>query len=92
MRIADGARYVVVASDGGAAAHPAWYHNLRAEPRVRLQDGPKVLDLVAREVRGTEKAHAWEVADAHWPHFPEYRAATDREIPVMLLEPYAREN
>jgi hypothetical protein len=51
-----------------------------------------VLDVVAREVHGAEKVRAWRVADAHWPHFPEYRAATDREIPVMVLEPYTPES
>jgi deazaflavin-dependent oxidoreductase (nitroreductase family) len=87
MRMTEGDTYVVVASDGGATANPAWYYNIKAQPWVRLQDGAKVMDLVAREVYGTEKAHWWGVAEAHWPHFPEYRDTANREIPVVVLEP-----
>jgi hypothetical protein len=41
----------------------------------------------ARELSGEEKARWWTVADARWPHFPEYRAATQRDIPILVLEP-----
>ncbi|MFF1963283.1 nitroreductase family deazaflavin-dependent oxidoreductase [Streptomyces sp. NPDC058232] len=92
MRMTEGNTYVIVASDGGSTAHPAWYHNVKAQPRVRLQDKAEVLDLVAREVHGAERAHWWEVAEAHWPHFPEYRASANREIPVVVLEPYTSAN
>ncbi|MFB4299148.1 nitroreductase family deazaflavin-dependent oxidoreductase [Actinomadura sp. NTSP31] len=77
--------YLVVASYGGADVHPAWYHNLVADPSARIQDGAAVLRLRAREITGAEKARLWEVADAAWPDFPAYRAATRREIPVLLL-------
>jgi deazaflavin-dependent oxidoreductase (nitroreductase family) len=87
MRIERDGTYVAVASFGGAPNHPAWYRNLIAKPEVRLQDGAHVHHLRAREVFGEEKAEAWELADSRWPHFPEYRAKTEREIPILLLEP-----
>ncbi|KDE99167.1 hypothetical protein Y900_009430 [Mycolicibacterium aromaticivorans JS19b1 = JCM 16368] len=88
MRIKEGDTYVAVASAAGATSHPAWYRNIIAHPQVTLQDGATIYQLHAREVRGAEKAHWWEIAERFWPHFPEYRAmAGSREIPVMLLEP-----
>ncbi|QIZ01125.1 nitroreductase family deazaflavin-dependent oxidoreductase [Streptomyces sp. S1D4-11] len=87
MRIKQGDTYVVVASAAGATSHPAWYHNLKANPLVRLQDGAQVREMTAHEVYGAEKSHWWTVADAHWPHFPEYRDKANREIPILILEP-----
>jgi F420H(2)-dependent quinone reductase len=88
MRIKEGDTYVAVASAAGATSHPSWYRNLIAHPQVSLQDGATVYQLRAREARGEDKAHWWEVAERFWPHFPEYRAkAGGRDIPVMLLEP-----
>jgi F420H(2)-dependent quinone reductase len=89
MRIERDGTYVAVASFGGAPSHPAWYRNLIAHPEARLQDGAQVHRVRAREVFGEEKAEAWRLADSRWPHFPEYRAKTEREIPILLLEPTA---
>jgi len=87
MRIERDGTYLAVASAAGAPNHPAWYRNLIAHPRLRLQDGTTVHRLRAREVFGAEKADAWELAESRWPHFPEYRAKAGREIPILLLEP-----
>jgi deazaflavin-dependent oxidoreductase (nitroreductase family) len=87
MRIERDGTYVAVASYGGAPSNPAWYRNLIANPEVRLQDGAQIHQLRAREVFGEEKAEAWKLADSRWPHFPEYRARTEREIPILFLEP-----
>ena len=87
MRIERNGSYLVVASFGGAPNHPAWYRNLIADPEACVQDGARVYRLRAREVFGEEKAEAWKLADSRWPHFPEYRAKTSREIPILLLEP-----
>jgi deazaflavin-dependent oxidoreductase (nitroreductase family) len=86
MRIERDGTYVAVASFGGAPNHPAWYRNLIAYLEVRLQEGLRCTTC-AREVFGEEKTKAWELADSRWPHFPEYRARTEREIPILLLEP-----
>jgi F420H(2)-dependent quinone reductase len=88
MRIVDGDRYIAVASAAGSPRHPSWYRNLVAHPIVRLQDGPTVHTLRAREVSDDEKAHYWGVAESFWPHFPEYRErAAGRDIPIFVLEP-----
>jgi len=77
-----------VASNAGAATHPAWYRNVVAHPELSLQDGATVHPVRAREVHGDEKGRWWRIAERDWPHFPGYRAkAGDRDIPVMLLEP-----
>lgn len=87
MRVEHGGVYAVVASLGGAPAHPLWYHNIVADPRVELQDGPLRQDMAAREITGAEKAEWWERAVAAYPDYADYQEKTDREIPVFLLEP-----
>ncbi|MFG2305597.1 nitroreductase family deazaflavin-dependent oxidoreductase [Actinacidiphila glaucinigra] len=89
MRVEHDGRYAVVASKGGAPRHPVWYHNLVADPRVELQDGPVRQDMTAREVTGDERAEWWERAVEAWPDYAEYQKNTDREIPVFVLEPAA---
>lgn len=87
MRVEHEGRYAAVASLGGAPQHPVWYHNLRADPHVELQDGPRRTSFVAREVTGDEKAQWWERAVAAFPDYADYQARTEREIPVLVLEP-----
>ena len=87
MRVEHGGVYAVVASLGGAPKHPVWYHNIKANPRVELQDGADTNDYEAREVFGDEKAQWWERAVATWPDYAEYQTKTDRQIPVFVLEP-----
>ncbi len=89
MRVEHDGRYAVVASMGGAPAHPVWYHNLLAHPRVELQDGAVRRDYDARELAGDERAQWWARAVAVWPDYDEYQARTQRQIPVFLLEPVA---
>ena len=86
MRVEHEGVYAVVASMGGAPKHPVWYHNIRANPRVELQDRAQKSDMVAREVTGDEKALWWDRAVAVWPDYANYQARTDREIPVVVLE------
>jgi deazaflavin-dependent oxidoreductase (nitroreductase family) len=86
MRVEHDGAYAVVASMGGAPKHPVWYHNLVANPRVELQDGPAKHDYVAREVSGEEKALWWKRAVEAWPDYAGYQLRTDREIPVFVLE------
>jgi F420H(2)-dependent quinone reductase len=87
MRVEHGGQYAVVASLGGAPKHPVWYHNIVANPRVELQDGPVSKDYDAREVFGDEKALWWERAVAAWPDYADYQKKTDRQIPVFVLTP-----
>jgi deazaflavin-dependent oxidoreductase (nitroreductase family) len=87
MRVEHEGRYAVVASQGGAPKHPVWYHNLKADPRVELQDGPVRQDMTAREVTGEEKAQWWKRAVAAYPDYADYQTKTTREIPLFVLEP-----
>lgn len=89
MRVEHDGRYAAVASLGGAPENPVWYYNLKANPRVEVQDGPKKLEMIAREITGDEKAQWWERAVAAYPPYAEYQARTSRSIPVFILEPAA---
>ena len=90
MRVEHEGSYAVVASLGGAPKHPVWYFNLLAHPdEVTVQDGPDVREVRAREVTGDEKARWWARAVEVWPAYDDYQAGTDREIPVVVLEPAA---
>ncbi|MFJ6015803.1 nitroreductase family deazaflavin-dependent oxidoreductase [Streptomyces sp. NPDC092952] len=90
MRVEHDGTYAVVASQGGAPTHPFWYHNLVADPRVELQDGPVRQDMNAREVTGGEKDLWWRRAVEAFPDYADYQRKTDRQIPVFVLEPAAR--
>jgi deazaflavin-dependent oxidoreductase (nitroreductase family) len=87
MRVEHDGAYAMVASQGGAPTHPAWYYNLKAYPdQVTVQDGPEPWDGVAREVTGAEKAEWWKRAVAAFPDYADYQEKTDREIPVFVVE------
>lgn len=87
MRVEHDGQYAVVASLGGAPKNPVWYHNIKKNSRVELQDGPVTRDYEAREVFGDEKAVWWERAVEAWPDYAEYQTKTDRQIPVFVLTP-----
>ena len=87
MRVEHNGEYAVVASLGGAPKNPVWYYNVKANPRVELQDGTANKDYEAREAVGEERATWWERALAAWPDYAEYQKKTDRQIPVFVLTP-----
>jgi F420H(2)-dependent quinone reductase len=87
MRVEHDGAYAVVASKGGAPAHPTWYWNLVRNPHVELQDGAVKRDYDARLVTGEERAAWWDRAVEAWPDYAGYQTRTDREIPVFVLEP-----
>ncbi|MCR2785100.1 MULTISPECIES: nitroreductase family deazaflavin-dependent oxidoreductase [unclassified Microbacterium] len=87
MRVEHDGRYAVVASKGGHPQPPAWYWNVRKNPRVRLQDGAVARDYLARELDGQEYAQWWQRAAAVWPAYDDYQTKTDRRIAVFVLEP-----
>jgi deazaflavin-dependent oxidoreductase (nitroreductase family) len=86
MRVEHEGRYVAIGSVGGMPKDPVWVHNIRANPHVELQDGTQKWDMVAREITGEEKAEWWKRAVAAYPDYDVYQAATERVIPVFLLE------
>ena len=88
MKVAHAGEYALVASKGGAPDHPAWYHNLVADPTaVMIQDGPEPWDAVVREVEGDERARWWARAVKAYPPYEEYQQATERLIPVFVARP-----
>jgi deazaflavin-dependent oxidoreductase (nitroreductase family) len=87
MRVTDGTRYAVIGSKGGDPMHPGWYLNLLADPEVTLQDGDDVGRYRGHVAEGDERADWWARAVGVWPDFDDYTAHTDRELPLVVLEP-----
>ncbi|MDJ0335845.1 nitroreductase family deazaflavin-dependent oxidoreductase [Salinibacterium sp. G-O1] len=83
-----GGSYVVVASRGGDDKHPAWYLNLVANPAVEVdyQGGGKQKRL-ARVATATERAELWSVVTADHKNYAQYQSRTDRQIPLVFLDP-----
>ena len=85
MRVEHNGEYAIVASLGGAPKNPVWYYNVKANPRVELQDGSETHDYDAREVFGDEKAAWWDRCVQAWPDYADYQKKTERQIPVFVL-------
>ncbi|MDQ2959578.1 MAG: nitroreductase family deazaflavin-dependent oxidoreductase [Candidatus Dormibacteraeota bacterium] len=82
----NGADYLVVASKGGAPKPPDWYLNLEEHPAVTVQVKADRFTARARTATPEEKDELWEIMTDIWPHYDQYQARTDREIPVVVLE------
>ena len=82
----DGA-YAVFASKAGAPSHPDWYYNVVANPTVSIELGTATTTGIARVADAAERGPIWERQKATYPQFAEYEAKTDREIPVIIVEP-----
>jgi len=82
----DGDTYVIVASKGGAPTHPAWYHNLLANPVVTVEVGGETFEARARVTDGPERDRLFAERAATNPNFAEYQRRTTRVIPVVVLE------
>ena len=79
-------RYAMIGSIGGSPKNPSWVYNLRANPKVAVQDGNKVFELTAREVHGAEREEWWQRGIEAYPHYIELQSLTTRKIPVFVLE------
>jgi deazaflavin-dependent oxidoreductase (nitroreductase family) len=82
-----GNSYIIVASKGGAPDHPGWYKNLLANPEVEVQVGTEKFKARATTASGAERARLWHEALKFWPPYADYEKKTDREIPVVVLDP-----
>jgi deazaflavin-dependent oxidoreductase (nitroreductase family) len=82
----DGEHYVAVASKGGSPTHPAWYHNLLANPVVTVEVGGETFEARARVTEGEERDRLFAERAATNPNFAEYQRRTTRVIPVVVLE------
>lgn len=85
----DAGRFVIVASKGGAPSHPAWFLNLEADAHVEFQVIDKKYKGVAKIAEDAERERLFAMMAKIYPPYLEYKAKTDREIPVVLLEPQA---
>jgi deazaflavin-dependent oxidoreductase (nitroreductase family) len=81
--------YVVIASKGGMPTHPLWYLNLEAEPECELKVGAKSLSARARVATGAERESLWKQMAEIYPPYLDYQKATERTIPVVVLDPRA---
>jgi deazaflavin-dependent oxidoreductase (nitroreductase family) len=77
---------VVIASRGGSPQHPAWYHNLVANPSVTVEVPGETFAATARVAEGEEREWLWRAQADLMPTFDEYQTKTDRVIPVVVLE------
>jgi F420H(2)-dependent quinone reductase len=87
LYIEDGDDLVVVASKGGAPAHPAWFLNLMATPETNVQVGPEKRRVVAREAEPRKKKRLWPRLTEAWSDYDSYQRKTEREIPLVILSP-----
>jgi deazaflavin-dependent oxidoreductase (nitroreductase family) len=85
--LADGSRYVIFASKGGAPENPAWYHNVLTNPDTEIEVGAEKVSVKAVELTGDERDSVYRTQVAAAPQFGEYEAKTTRKIPVIALEP-----
>lgn len=82
-----GDSYFVIASKGGAPQHPGWYRNILADPQVEVQVGTDKVTARARTATGEERARLWQKALEFWPPYADYQKKTERQIPVVVLDP-----
>ena len=87
LYVRDGENLVLVASKGGYPRHPAWFHNLRANPETTVQVGRRRRPVRARVAKPEERARLWPKAVETWAGYTDYQERTDREIPLVILEP-----
>jgi deazaflavin-dependent oxidoreductase (nitroreductase family) len=87
MYQAVGTSYAVFASKAGAPTNPDWYHNLVAHPDAVVEIGTETQKVRARVARGEEREAIWTTQKERYPGFAEYEQKTQREIPVVLLDP-----
>lgn len=81
-----GDRWAIFASKGGADTNPDWFHNLMANPEIKIEIGDEVVSVAARQLEGDERAPIWERQKQERPNFADYERKTPRSIPVILLE------
>jgi deazaflavin-dependent oxidoreductase (nitroreductase family) len=79
-------RLIIIGSFAGADVNPAWVHNLRANPRARIEVGTETYDVTARELTPQERNENFAKISAAAPGFADYQAKTSRVIPLFELQ------
>ena len=82
-----GSNYILIATNWGRPANPAWYHNIKANPEVSVDDRGERRNYLARETNGREKERYWRKAVEIYPGYDVYRQRLRRAVPVIVLEP-----
>jgi deazaflavin-dependent oxidoreductase (nitroreductase family) len=82
--------YVIVGSNVGSDRHPAWYLNLQADLVAEVQIGRESKKVVARTAEGEERDRLWSEIVEKDPSYAEYQSRTDRQFPVVILDPVER--
>jgi deazaflavin-dependent oxidoreductase (nitroreductase family) len=83
----DGENLILIASKGGYPRNPAWFHNLLANPDTTVQVGSRRRDVRARVADPQERKRLWPMVVSVYGGYEDYRRRTDREIPLVILEP-----
>jgi F420H(2)-dependent quinone reductase len=86
----DGEDFVIIASKGGASAHPAWYLNLMANPEATVEIEDREVRVKAEEADSEEKSRLWQKMVEMYPAYDAYQEKTEREIPLLVLHPVER--
>lgn len=87
----EGENMLVVASKGGHPRNPGWLHNLRAHPDTEVQIGSKRIPVHAHEATAEERDRLWPAAIEYNRHWGNYEKRTERQIPLVILEPRTAE-
>jgi deazaflavin-dependent oxidoreductase (nitroreductase family) len=90
LYVMDGEDFVIIASKGGASAHPAWYLNLIANPEAMVEVGDREVRVRAEEADSEEKSRLWQKMVEMYPAYDAYQEKTEREIPLLVLRPVER--
>jgi F420H(2)-dependent quinone reductase len=80
---------LLVASQGGAPKNPVWFYNLVKHPEIEVSHRRTRMRLRARQATADEKPALWPICDAHYAPYAQYRARTERDIPIFVCEPVA---
>jgi deazaflavin-dependent oxidoreductase (nitroreductase family) len=90
LYVMDGEDFVIIASKGGASAHPAWYLNLMANPEATVELEDREVRVRAEEAHSEEKSRLWQKMVEMYPAYDAYQEKTEREIPLLVLRPVER--
>ena len=90
LALFDGQSVILIASRGGHAKHPAWYHNLRAHPLATAMVLGRKTQYRAREAEGDSRERLWRRAVELYPGYADYQRRVARRVPVVILEPVDR--
>ena len=87
IHVPNGEQVILIASQGGMSQNPLWYYNILANPELGITVNGITRRMIAHEASDKEKARVWPVAVRVYAHFDDYRARTERNIPVFICSP-----